>query len=94
MGSIHVVAVHPRIQIGLQFLQRVVQLAPESNLIKLVQYGFMKTFADAVGLRVSGLGFGVLNTVHAKVKLIIMGFNFSAVLSASVCEYANEAHFL
>ena len=50
------------------------QFPSEGNLIKLVQDGFVEAFADAVCLRMPRLGFGVLDTIYAQIKLIIMCF--------------------
>lgn len=48
-------------------LSKMIQRAPKRNQVKLIQYCFMKSFADAVCLRVSGLGFGVFYVIDAKV---------------------------
>jgi len=60
---LRVVFVQPGVQIGLQLFQRVIQLAPERNLVKLVQYGLVEPFADAVRLRMPRLALGVFNAV-------------------------------
>jgi len=67
MGSFCVVVGYPVIQVCLQLFQRLIQLAPKRNPVKLVQNCFMEPFADAVCLRMSGLGFGVFNVINAKV---------------------------
>ena len=62
MGSLCIIVGYPVI-----LLQRLIHLAPKRNPVKLVQYCFMKPLADAVCLRMSGLGFGVFNVIDAKV---------------------------
>jgi hypothetical protein len=42
-----------------------IQFPPEGNLIKLLQDGFVEAFADAVCLRMPGLG--MLYAVYTKV---------------------------
>ena len=93
MCPFDVVMFHPDIQIGLQFLQRVIQFPPEGNLVKLVQDGLVETFADAVCLRMSCLGLGMLYAVYAQIKLVVMRFQSAAVLCAPVRQHADNAHF-
>ncbi len=45
-----VIAVKPRVQIGLQRVDAVVELFAERNLIELLQYRLVEPLADAVGL--------------------------------------------
>lgn len=63
MGSLVVVIGQPGIQIGLQFFRREVEPSAEGDLIELLQDGFVEAFADSVGLRMAGLGLGVLDVV-------------------------------
>lgn len=42
---------HPLVKIGLQLLHALVDLFPESNLVKLLQDRLMKPLADTVSLR-------------------------------------------
>jgi hypothetical protein len=56
MCSFGVVMLQSGIQFGLQLHQRMIQFAPEGNLIKLLQDGFGETFADTVCLRMSRFG--------------------------------------
>jgi hypothetical protein len=66
MGSIRIVAVYPDIQVNLQFFQRVIQFAPESNLVKLMEDSFKEALADAVCLRMPGLGFCMFDAIYAR----------------------------
>ena len=50
MGAFFVVAHQPGIQIGLRLLQGGVDLLSEHQPVELIEYRFMKTLADAIGL--------------------------------------------
>ena len=67
MRSVHIVILYPGVQVGLEFIQRVIHFSPEGNLVKLVQDGFMEAFANAVCLRMSRLGLGMLYAVYAQI---------------------------
>ena len=71
-----------------------IQFPPEGNLVKLVQNGLVEALADAVCLRMPRLSFGMLYAVYAKIKLVIVRFQLAAVFCASVCQDADNAHFL
>ncbi|ALQ51947.1 hypothetical protein ATY38_12390 [Nitrosomonas ureae] len=60
-GCAEVLVIYPVIQIDLQLFKGLINLAPERHLVELLQDGFMKTFADAGGLRMIGFGSGMLN---------------------------------
>lgn len=94
MRPVHIVAVYPGVQVDLQLLQRMIQLAPEGNPIKFVQDRFVETLADAVCLRMPRPGFGVLYAVYTEVQFIIVLFELPAIFRASVRQDADEAHFL
>lgn len=44
-------------------------------------------------LGINGIEYTKINAIHAKVELVIVCFNFSAVFGASVREHTDEAHF-
>ena len=90
MCSLVVVIPNPVIQIGLQFLQRGVQLAPEGHPVKLIQNRFVESFTDAICLWVKRLGFGVLNVIECQVQLVIMRLWFAAVFRAPIGEDSNH----
>lgn len=92
MGSLGVVAVYPCVQISLKFFQRLIQLSPEGNLIKLIQNRFVEQFTDAICLRMTRFGLRVPNAIHAEIKFIIMSLKPAAILCASVCQHADESH--
>lgn len=94
MCSLIIVVIQPGVQILLQLLQAGVELFPEGYLVKLLQNRLVKSFADSVGLRGSGLGFGVIDIIDGQIKLIVMTFNFAAIFSASVCQDSQHRQFL
>src|SRR5574343_1592961 len=69
-----------------------IELAAERHLIKLLQDGFVETFADAVRLRMSRLGLGVLDVVQGQIELVVMGFGLAAILGATVGQHADDPH--
>ena len=52
------------IQICLQRFKLLVNLFSEGDLVKLVDTGLIKAFANAIGLRMLGLGPGVVNFIE------------------------------
>ncbi len=51
MNPLRVVSVHPRIEVGLQLLDRGVEFLSESDGIELILHGSVESFADTVCLR-------------------------------------------
>lgn len=76
----------------LQFVEREVQLAAERDLVELLQNRLVEPLANAVGLRMACLGFGVLDVVECQVQLVIMRFRFAAVFGSPVGQHAQDAH--
>ncbi len=60
MCSFGVVVPHPLIKVGLQLRNRPVGLLAQRDLVELGQDGLVEPLADAVGLRASGLGSGMV----------------------------------
>ena len=54
----------------------------------------MEALTDAIGLGMIGLGPGVLDIVDRQVELVIVGFWFSAVFSATASQDADYPHSL
>jgi hypothetical protein len=50
MGSVLIIYFQPRVQIGLEFIERSVDLFTKCDSIKPIQHGFVKPFTDTVGL--------------------------------------------
>ena len=56
MGPLLVVFGNPGIQVGLQLVERAIDVLAERHPVELVKDGAMEALADAVGLRAFGLG--------------------------------------
>lgn len=67
---------------------------PEGNQINLLEDGLVETLADHIGRLVTHLGPRIFNVVHADVLLIVMCFQFAAVIRHAIREDADEAHCL
>lgn len=68
-----VVLLHPRIQVGLEFLQRSIDLLSERHAVQLVQHRFVEPFTDPVGLRMPRLGARVIDVFHGEVQFATRG---------------------
>ncbi|MBB6262682.1 hypothetical protein FHS77_003267 [Paenochrobactrum gallinarii] len=79
MCAFIVVVIKPFVKISLQLLNGLVYLLAEGDLIKLLQDRFMKSLADTIGLGLFHFGFGMINVVNGKEKLIIVAFRFAAL---------------
>ena len=65
--TLAVVAIDPVVQLRLQLVNGSVDLAPERYLVELLQDRFVELLTDAIGLRVTYLGLGVLNVVDGQI---------------------------
>jgi hypothetical protein len=74
----------PSIQIGLEFVKAVVDLLAEGDLIELLQEGLVEAFADAVGLRTAGFGFGMVDVLDGQIELVLVVLAGATVLRAAV----------
>jgi len=61
VSTLIIVEIDPLVKILLKFLKALVYLLPECHPIELIQYCFMKAFADSIGLWVSNFGFGMFD---------------------------------
>ncbi len=57
MRTLRVVLIHAVLYVGLQFFQSLIHLFAKSNLIELVENGFMESFSDAVRSAAISLSF-------------------------------------
>ena len=90
MGAFIVVEVDPFIEIGLQLFNRFIDLFAKRHLIKLLQDGLVEALADAVGLRMSGLGSGVLDFIDCQEQLEVVPVLTPAIFRAPVCQNAQH----
>jgi len=65
-----------------------IYLLAESDLVELLQDGFMEAFADAVGLGPAGLGARVVDILDGQVKLVLVVLAGAAVFSAAISQHA------
>lgn len=76
-----------RVQVRWQGLRPPVKLFSKGDLVKLVNAGLVKTFADAVGLGMLGLGPGAINLVETQEALVLMAVIPATVLSAPIRQH-------
>ena len=88
MRPAFIVLADPLIYVNLQLLQIPVQRLPKGNAVELVLHGSVKPLANAVGLRVSCLGTGMIDILHRQIQLIFMVLAMAAVLGSAVGEDA------
>ena len=62
----------PGIEIGVQLVDRAIDLLAERHPIELVENGAMKALADAVGLRAFGLDAGVIDVLDRQAELLFV----------------------
>src|SRR5437868_13252172 len=74
MRPLLVVVDEPGIEIGLQFLDRAIDLFTERHPIELVEQRAMEALADAVGLWALGLGAAVIDVLDPPVRARTRGF--------------------
>ena len=72
MGPALVVVDEPGIEIGLQLVNRAIDLLAERHPIEFVEHGAMEALADTVGLRALGLGAGVVDVLDRQVELVFV----------------------
>ena len=94
MRPLHVVFVQPDVQIHLQLFQRMIQLATERNLVKLVQNRLVESFAYPIGLWMARFGFSMFNTIDRKIQLIIVRLYLTALFRTSVRQHTDNTHSL
>src|SRR5271167_56622 len=76
----------PSIKVGLQIVDRAVDLLAERHPVELVEHGAMEALADAVGLRAVGLGATVVDILDRQIKLVFVALA-AAKLGAAVGEH-------
>ena len=79
---------HPEIEVGLQVLDRLVELLAEGDAIKLVEHGLVEALDDAVGLRALGLGSGVVDVLDREIEFVFVAVVGSAIFGPPVGQHA------
>ena len=83
MRPLFVVFDEPRIQIGLQFLDRTKQPLAEGVVVELVLDGSMEPLTDAICLRAVRFGLRVIHILDGQIQLIGVVLDLSAILSSA-----------
>ncbi len=84
MCPLRIILLYPPVRIFLYLIQAAVNLLPEGNGVKLIQYRLVEALANAVGLRRPGLCFRVVDILDGQVELILVGLPVAAVFGAPV----------
>lgn len=69
-----------------------VELAPESTGVKLVLDRLVEALADAVRLRMLGLGTRVLDVLQIQIQHVFVRFPITAVLAAAIGQDAQQRY--
>ena len=85
MRSTMVVFNQPSVEIGLQLVDRVIDLLAERDPVKLVQDCAMETLADSIRLRALGFGAAVIDVLNREIELVFMALG-AAELGATVSQ--------
>ena len=83
MRSAIVVFDQPGVEIGLQLVDRAIDLLAERDPVKLVQDRAMEALADSVCLRALGLGAAVIDVLDRQIELVFMALG-AAKLGAAI----------
>jgi hypothetical protein len=83
-----IVFLDPRIQIGLQLVDRTTHLLAEGDTVELVEHGFVEALADAVGLRALSLGTRMIDVLDREIELILVPLRVAAILAAAIGKHA------
>ena len=83
MGSLLVVVDEPQVEIGLQLLDRLVDLLAEGDPVEFVEDGAMEALANAIGLRAFGLGAAVVDVLDRQIELVLVALG-AAKLGAAI----------
>src|ERR1700731_3471989 len=89
-----VVAPDPFIKIGLQGLDRSVELLAERDTIELVEDGLVKALDNAIRLWALRLGPRMVNVFHREIKLVVVMLGIAAIFRAAVGQHTAEPHLL
>ena len=82
-----IVVDQPGVEIGLQLVDRAIDLLAERDPVKLVQDRAMEAFADSIRLRALGLGAAVIDVLNREIELVFMALG-AAKLGAAIGQHA------
>jgi hypothetical protein len=83
MGSLLVVVDEPDVEVGLQLLDRLVDLLSEGDPVEFVEDGAMEALANTIGLRAFGLGAAVVDVLDGQIELVLVALG-AAKLGAAI----------
>ena len=92
MGPRLVELAHPEIEVGLQVVDRGVDLLAEGDAVELIEHGFVEALDDAVGLRALGLGPGVVDVLDRQIELVFVAVVGPAIFGPAVGEHALQGN--
>ena len=72
MRPVLVVFGDPSIKVGLQLVDRAIDLLAERHSVELIQDGAVEALADSIGLRALGLGAAVIDVLARQVELVFV----------------------
>ena len=72
MGPLLVVLGNPSIKVGLQLVDRAVDLFPEHHPVELIQDGAMEALTNSIRLRALGLGTAVIIVLDGEIELLFV----------------------
>ena len=81
--ALGVVALHPDVNIGLQFIERMVELPPEGARVELVLDRLVEALADPIGLWALDPGPGVLDVLQIQVERELVAFPVATVFRSA-----------
>ena len=87
MGPLLIVFFEPGIEIGLQLLQRSIDLLPKRDAIEFIQHGLVEPLTDSIRLRMTRLGPRMIDVLHGEIQFILMALRCPAVLRPPVGEH-------
>jgi hypothetical protein len=85
-------AATPGIDVGLQLIERVVELSPEGARVELVLDRLVEALADAIGLRALNPGAGVLDVLNIQVECELVAFPVAAVFRSTIGQDSEQRH--
>src|SRR5579872_5791121 len=85
-----VVALDPRIEIGLKLGDRSIDLLAEDDAIELIEHHLVEALDDAIRLWALGLGAGVVDVLERQVELVFVVFRVAAIFRAAIGQHAGQ----
>jgi hypothetical protein len=70
--TLRIISEEPRVEVGLKALQVRVQLVEKYHLVEFLQHRLVEAFADAIGLRIPGLGLRMVDVVDREIQFVVM----------------------